>query len=138
MANSHIENVGRRAHIQGSADIRLPLETPAEKVTQAVDIIRGILESHEGMVPECPPRVYLSEFGPTSMNVRMRYWYQPPDYWAFKALSHKLNLRIKRELETAGIELAVLDMTKLARRRTTADSTTAAGDPTETTVGDDR
>ncbi len=106
MAGGEIENIGRRARIRRSTELRLPLNTSAEKAGRAVEIIRGILEDHEGMSPDFPPSVYLSEFNPDSMSVKVTYWFHPPNYDEFMKLSHKVNLRIKRELEAADIELA--------------------------------
>jgi MscS family membrane protein len=131
MARCDIENIGRRGRIRRLTDIRLPLDTPAEKADRAVEIIRNILQDHEGMDPEFPPRVYLREFNPDSLNVRIWYWYHPPDYWSYMAFSEKLNLRIKRELEAAGIAFALPATTTFLRRPTTGPSTSASSDVQE-------
>jgi MscS family membrane protein len=71
-----------------------------------VQIVRDILADHEGMPPENPPRVYFDEFNPDSLSIRMFYWYQPPDYWAFSEFSERVNLEIIRRFAEAGIALA--------------------------------
>ena len=106
MARSHVENIGRRPHIRRIADIGLTLETPPDKVERAVEIIREIMKDHEGMDPEFPPRVYHNDIQRDALNLRLIYWYHPPDYWDFLAMSEKVNLRIQREFEAEGIELA--------------------------------
>jgi len=58
------------------------------------------------MQPENPPRVYFDEFNPDSLSIRIFYWYQPPDYWAFCEFSERVNLEIIRRFAEAGIELA--------------------------------
>ena len=46
LARSDIENVGRRPYIRRTADIRIPLDTPRDKLRQAVEIIRGVLDNY--------------------------------------------------------------------------------------------
>ena len=55
MAESEIENIGKRDHIRRMTDLHIPLDTSREKVESAVTCIREILEDHEGMDPEYPP-----------------------------------------------------------------------------------
>jgi MscS family membrane protein len=106
MAGSNIENVGRRPSIRRLTNITITYDTPPEKVERAVEIIRRILENHEGMHPDYPPRVHFNEFNDTSLNIIMLYWYHPPDYWSYIAFSERVNLRIMRAFEAEGIEFA--------------------------------
>ncbi len=107
MARADIENIGRRPHVRRVSDIALPLDLTPEQAEQAVNLVREILENHEGMLAEYPPRVFLNEFNRDSINLRMMYWYHPPDYWDFMAFSQQVNLRIKREFAAAGISFAL-------------------------------
>ena len=93
LARSHIENVGRRPHIRRVADLHVPLDAPRAKVEAAIETIREALDDHEGMHPDYPPRVYFNEFNPDSFNVRIFYWYHPPDYWKFLAFSDAFESR---------------------------------------------
>jgi MscS family membrane protein len=107
MARIDVENVGRRPHIRRTANIAIPYDTPPEKIEEALGIIRRLLENHEGLDPEFPPRVYFNDFNRDSLNLRIIYWYHPAAYWDFLAHSEKLNLDIKREFEAAGIPFAL-------------------------------
>lgn len=107
MARSRIENVGRRPHVRRIADIRIPLDTPRAKIEKALGVIRGVMENHEGMEPDFPPRVYFNEFNPDSFNIRIIYWYHPPNYWDFLAFSEKLNLAIFRAFEDHGVQFSL-------------------------------
>ncbi|MEO2046571.1 MAG: mechanosensitive ion channel domain-containing protein [Pirellulales bacterium] len=98
-----VEDIGRRPHIRRVADLHLPLDTPQDKIEQAVAIIRIALQDHEGMTPDYPPRVYFNEFNEESFNIRMFYWYSPPNYWEFLAFSERLNMEIYRAFEAAEI-----------------------------------
>jgi MscS family membrane protein len=106
MATNAIENVGRRPHIRRLTNITITYDTPPDKVERALEIIREILDNHEGMHPDFPPRVYFNEFNDTSLNIMMIYWYHPADYWAYVELSEKVNLKIMRAFEKEGIEFA--------------------------------
>ncbi|WP_197532718.1 mechanosensitive ion channel family protein [Symmachiella macrocystis] len=107
MAESEIENVGKRKHISRISDLHIPIDTPREKVDQAVTSIRAILDNHEGMDPEYPPRVYFNEFNPDSFNIRILYWYTPPDLWNYYAFCEKVNLQIFKVFDQHGIQFSL-------------------------------
>jgi MscS family membrane protein len=107
MARADIENIGRRPHIRRLTNIALPYDTPLEKVDRAVEIVERILDNHEGMDPEFPPRVYFNEFNRDSLNIIMLYWYHPADYWAFLALNQRVNKQIMEAFEKEGIKFAL-------------------------------
>ncbi len=106
MAKIDIENIGLRPHIRRLTNIALAYDTPVEKAEKAVKIIEDILENHEGMDPEFPPRVYFNEFNRDSLNILVLYWYHPPAYWDFLALNQRVNTQIMREFEKEGIRFA--------------------------------
>jgi MscS family membrane protein len=107
MARSDVENVGRRPHIRRVEDIAIPFDTPPEKIQKALEIVRSLLEDHEGMKPEFPPRIFFNEFNRDSVNLRIIYWFHPPNYWNFLAFSERLNVEIMERFEAAGIEFAL-------------------------------
>lgn len=129
MARTDIENVGRRPHIRRKCDLRLQVDTPPEKVEEALEILRDLLENHEGQSEDYPPRAHFTEIFPDSLNLRFMYWYHPPDYWDFVRFSEHLNLEIQRRFKGAGIEFAI----PLRLQKIEAD---AGEDPTE--EGNDR
>ena len=106
MARLDIENIGRRPHIRRLANIGITYDTPAEKVEKAVEIILKILDNHEGMDPEFPPRAYFNDFNAYSLNLLVLYWYHPADYWGYMAHGQRVNLQIMREFEKEGIKFA--------------------------------
>ncbi|MDC7228445.1 MAG: mechanosensitive ion channel family protein [Spirochaetales bacterium] len=106
VAQASIENVGRRASIRRLTNITITYSTPPEKVEKALAIIRDILDNHEGMLQELPPRVYFNEFNADSLNIIVLYWYSPPDYWEYMRFSEEVNLRIMKAFAAEGIEFA--------------------------------
>ena len=106
VASESVENVGRRPSIRRLTNITITYDTPPNKVEKALAIIREILENHEGMESDYPPRVFFNEFNDVSLNLIMLYWYHPPDWAAYMAFSERVNLQIMRAFEAEGIEFA--------------------------------
>ena len=106
MANLDIENIGRRSFIRRQTSITIAYATPPETIEKAVGIIKDILQDHEGMRPELPPRVFFNEFNPGSLNIQLSYWYHPPRRWKSLAFDEQVNLEIVRRFTAEGIEFA--------------------------------
>ena len=107
LARHNIENVGRRPYIRKIADIHIPLDTPRDKLLQAIQAIREALQGQEGLDPELPPRVYFTDYLPTAFNIRVIYWYRPPNYWDFLAFSERINLAIFAAFEAQDIPFSL-------------------------------
>jgi len=106
MAKIDIENIGQRPHIRRLTNIGITYDTPPEKIERAVDIILKILDNHEGMDLDFPPRAYFNEYHPYSLNILVLYWYHPADYWGYMEFSQRVNLQIAREFQKEGIKFA--------------------------------
>ena len=106
VVNSGLENVGRRPHIRWRTDITITYDTPPAKVEKAVLIIREILENHEGMHPDFPPRVFFNGFNDWSLNISVFAWYHPAEYWDMQKWQQKTCLEILRRFNDEGIEFA--------------------------------
>jgi MscS family membrane protein len=111
MADSEIENVGRRPHIRRTAVIEMPSDTPTAKVKRALEIVRAALKDHEGVQEDFPPRVFLRDLKESSIGIFMIYWYHPPNYWDFLAFSEKVNLQIMEQFEAESIPFAAPALT---------------------------
>ncbi len=106
IVNSTVENIGRRPHIRRLSNITITYDTPVVKVEKAVKIVRDVLNDHEGMKKDFPPRVYFNDFNDWSLNLIMIAWYHPPKYWDYLDWCQRTNLEIMRRFEKAGIEFA--------------------------------
>jgi MscS family membrane protein len=106
LANKTIKNIGKRPYIRRIMNVTITYDTPAEKIDRAVQIIKDILDNHEGMQPNFPPRVYFNDFNDASLNIFVIYWYHPPNYWDFCAFNEWVNLEIFRRYEAEEIEFA--------------------------------
>jgi MscS family membrane protein len=106
LVNSSVENIGERPHIRWLTNIGITYDTPPEKVEKAVQIIREILENHEGMNEDLPPRVFFNGFNDWSLNIMVVVWYHPPNYWDYQAWLQNICLEIMRRFEAEDIDFA--------------------------------
>jgi MscS family membrane protein len=106
IVNSGLENIGKRPHIRWLTNVTITYDTPPEKVEKAVSIIKGILENHEGMYPDFPPRVYFNGFNEWSLNIMVLAWYHPANYWDMQEWLQRTCLEILRKFNDAGIDFA--------------------------------
>jgi MscS family membrane protein len=114
IVNDPIENIGRRPYIRRLMNVTITYDTPKEKIEQAIQIIKGILEEPGIAEPihgkigqdEFPPRVYFNDYNAASLNLMVIYWYFPPAYWDYIEHAERLNLRLFEEFAKAGIEFA--------------------------------
>ena len=106
LANKAIQNIGKRAHIRRIVDLTITYDTPSKKIDRALEIVKEILDDHEGMDNEFPPRVFFNEFNAASLNIRALYWYHPPNYWDFMAFSERFNKEVFRRFNEEGIDFA--------------------------------
>jgi MscS family membrane protein len=125
MARLDIENIGERTFLRRFANLRLPIDTSPARMERAVEILHEILDGHEGMIPELPPRIYFNEFNPDSFNIFVMYWFTPPRRWQFHEFNQRVNLEILRRFEAEGISFALPASTM--RLVTAAEATPAAG-----------
>lgn len=106
LANMTIHNIGKRPFIRRVFDVTITYDTPPEKVNRALDILKEILDQHEGMNPEYPPRVYFDNMNAGSLNLKCFYWFHPPDYWQYMDFTQYVNTEIFRRFNEEGIDFA--------------------------------
>jgi MscS family membrane protein len=106
LANRAIVNITRREFIRAQDLVHLEVNTPAEKVQQAVELIRGVLAGHEGFDPRHPPLVHVHELADWAVNIRIMYWYYPAVTAKQLEFNQRLLLAVTARLQQAGIRLA--------------------------------
>jgi len=106
LANQMIQNIGKRPYIKRVMNVTITYDTPPEKVDEALAILRDILDHHEGMKEDFPPRVFFNDYNDCSLNILAIYWYHPPAYWDYLAHAEKVNMELLRRYNDAGIEFA--------------------------------
>ncbi|MDP7636416.1 MAG: mechanosensitive ion channel family protein [Phycisphaerae bacterium] len=117
VANSPVENIGRRPFIKRSLDVTVTYDTSPEKVHRAVEILREMCDARKGHFdPDFPPRVFFSEFNADSLGISVFYWFTPPDWWGFLAFNHEFNMELLRRFNEEGIEFAFPTQTLYVRQ----------------------
>jgi len=108
IANSIVENVGRRPFIRRTSNITITYDSGHQKAKRAVEIIKDVLAGvpEVNAEPEKPPRVYFSDFNDWSLNIYMSYWVKPPDYWLYQEVNQRVNLEIMKRFEADKIAFA--------------------------------
>jgi len=106
LANKTIQNIGKRPHIRRIVNITITYDTPPEKIERAIAIVKELLENHEGMHEDYPPRVYLSDLNADSLNIMAIYWYHPPNYWDYMTFTERFNKEVLRRFNEEGIDFA--------------------------------
>ena len=108
IADSIVENIGRRPFIRRTANITITYDSGIDKTRKAVKIIKEILAdvSEINGNPATPPRVYFSDFNDSSLNIYMSYWIRPADYWLFQEVNERVNMRIMEAFGAEQIEFA--------------------------------
>ncbi len=108
VANSIVENIGKRPFIRRTANITITYDSGPAKTKKAVEIIKSILAdvSEINSDPERPPRVYFSDFNDSSLNIYMSYWFRPADYWLYQEVNERVNMQIMEAFKSEQIEFA--------------------------------
>ncbi len=106
LANKMIQNIGKRPNIKHDFSIGLVYETTHEQVRKALRIVKELLDNHEGMHEDFPPRVCFDSMGDFSLNISVIYWYHPAEYWDFKAFNENLLLSIMERFAAEGLDFA--------------------------------
>jgi MscS family membrane protein len=103
MVSSLVENYTRPTkRIKRSFTIGLVYGTSPKKLEAAFKILAKAIKSTEGVTDE-DPLVKFTEFGDSSLNIICIYWIKSLKYWA---ASHDINMKVIKEFEKAGIEMA--------------------------------
>ncbi len=118
IANSPVENVGRRPFIRRTSNITITYDSGHTKAKRAVEIIKEVLSSvpQINTDPEKPPRVYFSDFNDWSLNIYMSYWVKPADYWLYHQVNEAVNLEVMKRFEAEQIEFAFPSQTLYVKK----------------------
>lgn len=79
--NKTVENLSLRKYLRRVFDVRLPLDTPPEKIAEAARILSDVLTSEpvvgdgQGNLEERPPKVNFEAVTEDCFNLRADYWY---------------------------------------------------------------
>lgn len=101
-----VENVEARPWIRRRFRLSLRYDTPAEKVEQAIEILRDILCERDDEPSKMPTHVVFESFADYSLNLLVQYCVTPGEYWPALKRGSELHLEILRRFNAEGIEFA--------------------------------
>ena len=105
-ADSLIINNTNRKHIRQTINIGVTYSTPPEKMRQAMDILKEILDGR----PLCnrlrPPIIVFSEMKDWSLNILAIIWFDTSDVLQKNAELSEIHLQILERFNQAGIDFA--------------------------------
>ena len=106
--NEAINNVSARPFVRRRFRLGLSLRNSADKVREAIWIIKDILEARkEQQHPDKPYHAMFVDYGEYDIQILIQYCYVPPDYWGAKEFDSEVNLEILQRFNEAGIDLAI-------------------------------
>lgn len=126
-ARLEVENIGRRPYIRRDLDITVTYDTPPQKITRAVEILKEILavpeassdgsakQTDDAKVPHpneainqpgFPPRVFFNDLNADSLNLLVVYWFHPANQWLSLEFAHHVNMQIMERFNAEGIDFA--------------------------------
>jgi MscS family membrane protein len=105
LARLEIENVSMRPSLKKVIQLHVPLDTPWQKTHKALERIREVMQNHEGMPEDQPPRVFLDNLNQVSCVIQVMFWYAPPKTLDMMAFSEKVMFDMLKIAEEEGVEL---------------------------------
>ena len=103
VVDSTIENYSTRPKRRQVVNIGLTYETKSEGMQNAIKIISDLLKETEGVDHE-DIMIRFINFGAYSLDLEVVYWITDNSNW--KMIIHEVNMKIKEELDKAGVEMA--------------------------------
>jgi MscS family membrane protein len=103
MADTAICNVSAQPNIRHLLTLNLTYDTSADKMRQAVEMLREIFKAHPQLHDSV---VYWRDFGPHSLDILVVYWCKTRDLKEFLKINEEINLEIKRRFDAAGLDFA--------------------------------
>ncbi|HUK83707.1 MAG TPA: mechanosensitive ion channel family protein [Verrucomicrobiae bacterium] len=103
MADSAITNVSMRPNIRQLMTVSLTYDTPAARMQEAVDMLRGVFQRHPLTHDAW---VYWKDYGPSSLDIFVAYWCKSTDFKVFLQAMEEINLQIKQRFDVAGLDFA--------------------------------
>lgn len=106
LSDGLIRNIAKRPNIRQIHNVTITYDTPPEKIKRATAIIKELLENHEGMQEDFPPRVYFNNLNADSLNIIVIFWYHPPNYWDFLEFNQRFLQSLFERYAEEGIDFA--------------------------------
>jgi len=103
LISSRIRNMKRMADRRAVMNLRLAYDTPADKLSQAPAIVRGLIEAKADVRFD---RCHLKSLGESAIDLEAVFYMTNPDYVLFMDTQQRINLEVLDAFEREGIRIA--------------------------------
>jgi MscS family membrane protein len=122
VVDAGITNITRRPNIRHAMTLGLTYNTSAERVEEAVKMLREIFQAHPLTHDVL---VYWRDYSASSLDIFIVYWCKTTDFKQFLATLEEINVTIKKRFDAAGLEFAYPTQT-IQLRQMSPNSSAAA------------
>ena len=105
MTDSQVENLGERPNRRYDTAVGLTYDTPPDRLQAFCAGVVEIIEAHPLTVKE-KNVVRFVAFGPSSLDIQVRCWFDTTSFDAEVVAKHQLNMEILRLAEALGVAFA--------------------------------
>jgi small-conductance mechanosensitive channel len=103
LIGSRIRNMKRMADRRAVMGIRIGYDTPPDKLKQAPDILRGIIEAKDSVRFD---RCHLKALGESAIDLEAVFYMTNPDYALYMNTQQAINLEVVQAFAEEGIRIA--------------------------------
>lgn len=104
MANGTIKNVSRHDRRRIYCTLDIEYDTPPDKVRQAVEVCKKIVEEHPGMYPY--KEIHFTELSSSSLKIMLYLFTKTVDWHEFMVIRQEIFLSIMEEFDKLGVRFA--------------------------------
>ncbi|MBT3200929.1 MAG: mechanosensitive ion channel family protein [Phycisphaerales bacterium] len=123
VANTTVINIAARPYLKRSFDVGVTYDTSPKKLQRAIEILREMCQAREkNLVPDQKSRVYFTDFGPSSININVTYWFCPVEWEEFLVFNHDFNMELLSRFNAEGIEFAFPSQTLYLKNDSETDT----------------
>jgi MscS family membrane protein len=102
-----IDNFSARQKFLFNPTIRLRVDSSQEQIDEVLKGVRGMLESHDKVLQDTPPRIRFQKIGADALELGVFAYADVREYADYLEVAENLNIRILGIVERAGSTLAL-------------------------------
>lgn len=106
LVNESVTSISARPAIRFRFRIGVTYDTPPEKLSEAMRILKEILAAAPGQRVDRPSQVVFEQFNAYSLDILCQWFYHPAEYWPAMEAASAVNEQILARFNEAGIDFA--------------------------------
>ncbi len=106
LVSDAVENLTARRSTRHRFRLDLPYDTPLDRVSEAVEITRDVIQSTGDIAEDSDVQVHFDELGAHSLRLLVQYYCNTSDYWQAKKIATDVDLALIERFRAADIDFA--------------------------------